>query len=274
MKIGILGVGTFGRAMADHLGRLGHEIVEESSAQSEITLVCVPSFAVIDALEKERGNISGQSIVICSKGFASEEKLLSEVLREKFENKIFFLYGPTLADELSIGMLSAMILAGGDGKDGLKKVIESDSLRIELSDDVVGVEVGAALKNVVTIFVGIAEGAGYGQNTQAFIFTKGVEEVQKIGTALGANPNTFIGLSCVGDLTLHSRNRYLGIELGKGRSLPDIVDEMKYTPEGILALKNAKSMAKKLGIKVPFIEDLYSLVFEDKSIKSAIEDVR
>ncbi len=274
MKISILGMGTFGSAIAKHLRRKGHDVYEVISPDSQVVFVCVPSYSVVSALTKEKSNIKNQKIIICSKGFASEKKLLSDALREEFTNEIYFLYGPTLANELGEGKLSAMILSGGDGKAQLKKEIESDSLRIELSDDIIGTQVGAALKNVVTIFVGIAEGAGYGENTQAFIFTKGVEEVQKIGVALGANPNTFIGLSCVGDLTLHSRNRHLGLELGKGRKLEEIIEEMKYTPEGITALRNAKGIAKALGVKIPFIEDLYALVFEGKSIKSAIEDIR
>lgn len=274
MKIAILGVGTFGSAMMSHLKRCGHTILTETVTDSEIILVSTPSYAVCSALLKEKSNITNQKIIICSKGFASEEKLLSEILKENFSNEIFFLYGPTLANGITRGDLSAMVLAGTTDATEIKKIIESNTLRIEISNDIIGVQVGAALKNVVTIFVGISEGAGYGENTQAFIFTKGVQEIQKVGIALGANTNTFLGLTCVGDLTLHSRNRQLGIELGKGRALTEIIKEMEYTPEGITALKNARGIAKRLNIELPFITDLYDVVFEGKPIQKAIEDIR
>lgn len=274
MKISILGMGTFGGAMASHLERKGHKIESEVIFDSDIVLVATPSYAVISALVKEKNNIKNQKIIVCSKGFCENGELLSEGLKKEFTNDIFFLYGPTLASGITNGDLSAMVLAGGEGKEEIKKEIESKNLRIELSDDIIGVQVGAALKNVVTIFVGIAEGAGYNGNTQAFIFTKGLQEIQKIGIALGAKANTFLGLTCVGDLTLHSRNRQLGIELGKGRILEDIVKDMGYTPEGLTALKNAKGIACKLCIEVPFIKDLFSLVFEGKPIKEAIEDIK
>lgn len=272
MKISLLGKGSFGSVLASYLSSRGHDVQIDEVDKSEIIFVCVPSYAVVSALLKEK--ITNQKIIICSKGFASGEKLLSEALEEKFKNEIFFLYGPTLAEELEKGELSAMVLAGGDGKKELKKQIESETLRIELSDDIIGAQVGAALKNAVTIFVGIVKGAGYGENTQAYIFTKGIQEIQKIGIALGAEPNTFFGLTCLGDLTLHSRNRYLGIELGKGRNLDDIISEMHYFPEGINALRNAKIMAKRLSVDIPFISLLYSIIFENYSMQDAIKEIR
>lgn len=274
MKIALLGKGTFGSVFASYLSCRGHDVQIDKIENPQIIFVCVPSYAVVSALLKEKDKIADQKIIICSKGFASEKKLLSEALKEKFKNEIFFLYGPTIAEELEKGELSAMVLAGGEGKEKLKKQIESETLRIELSDDIIGAQVGAALKNVATIFVGIAEGAGYGENTQAYIFTKGVQEIQKIGVALGAEQNTFFGLTCVGDLTLHSRNRYLGIELGKGRNLDDIILEMHYIPEGINALKNAKAMTERLGIDTPLIRLLYSIIFGNYSIQDAIKEIR
>lgn len=273
MKIALLGKGTFGSVFASYLSHQGHDVQIDKIDKPKIIFVCVPSYAVVPALLKEQEKITNQKIIVCSKGYASEKKLLSEALKEKFKNEIFFLYGPTLAEELEKGELSAMVLAGGKGKEELKKQIESETLCIELSDDIIGVQVGAALKNVVTIFVGIAKGAGYGQNTQAYIFTKGVQEIQKIGVALGAEPNTFLGLTCAGDLTLHSRNRYLGIELGKGRNLDDIILEMHYIPEGINALKNAKAMTERIGVNTPLINLLYSIIFENYSIQDAMRKI-
>lgn len=274
MKISIIGEGPFGKAMAAHLRRIGHVVYYKIHQESKIIIVATPSCSVVPSLIKVKDQVKDKSIVICSKGFADGGVLLSEALGKDFPCNVFFLYGPTLADGILRGDLSSMVLAGSGRKRLIINALASDSLRIETSTDIVGVQVGAALKNVVTIFVGVAEGAGYSGNTQAYVFTRGLQEIQKIGMALGALPQTFMGLSCVGDLTLHSRNRHLGIELGKGRALADIIAETGYNPEGITALQNAKSISKKLKIKVPFIDDLYSLIFDGKSIKAAIEDIK
>jgi glycerol-3-phosphate dehydrogenase (NAD(P)+) len=274
MKISIIGAGHFGRAMATHLRRLNHSVHYEIQEQTKLVIVATPSYAVVPALFELKDQIQNKSIVICSKGFAEGGILMSEALKKHFANNLFFLYGPALADGIRHGDLSAMVLAGNGDTESIVKVMQSPSLRIETSSDVVGVQVGAALKNVVTMFIGVAKGAGYSGNTQAYIFTKGLQEVQRIGKALGAKPDTFMGLSCVGDLTLYSRNRRLGVKLGKGHKLPDIITEMGYAPEGIAALKNAKIIAKRSNIRAPFIDDLYSLVFEGKTVAKAIEDVK
>jgi len=274
MKITILGNGIFGSAMASYLSKRGHSISIDTVGNSEVIFVCVPSHAVVDALSKVQKEITNQKIIICSKGFAGEGKLISEVLDEKFKNDFFFLYGPILAEELRNGEFSSMVLAGGSGKNEIKKQIESESLYIETSDDIIGVEISAALKNVVTIFIGIVEGAGYKQNAGAFVFTKGVQEIKKIGLALGAQPDTFFSLSCIGDLTLLSRNRRLGIELGQGHKLEDITREMKYNPEGIFALKNAKIMIERLKIKAPLIELLFKIIFENYPIKDILKELK
>jgi glycerol-3-phosphate dehydrogenase (NAD(P)+) len=276
MKITILGNGVYGKAMTNHLSRKGHSVRIDDIGDSEIIFVCIPSYAVIPVLSKLKDQIKDQQIIICSKGFASDEQLLSEALKEKFKNKIFFLYGPSLAPELEKGELTGMVLAGGEGKEELKKEIESETLKIELSEDIIGVQIGATLKNALTIFVGILEGAGYGQNAQAFILTKGIAEIQKIGIALGANPNTFLGLTCVGDLMLRSRNRLIGIELGKGRKLDEVVEEIniEHIPEGITAIKNARAIAQKNNIETPLINSLYSIIFENLSIEQILKEIK
>ena len=274
MKITILGNGAFGSAMASYLSSIGHEIYIDAVKDSEIIFVCVPSFAVIKALSEVEEGIRNQKIVICSKGFAGEGKLLSQALKEKFQNDFFFLYGPVLAEELKNKKFSGMVLSGEVGKEKIKREIESESLHIETSDDVIGSEVSAALKNAMTILIGIVEGAGFGQNTSAYIFSKALEEIKKIGLALGGKTDTFLGLACVGDLTLLSRNRRLGIELGKGRKLEEIIKEMNHNPEGLSALKNAKIIVERLKIDAPLIKLLYSIIFEDYPIKDIFKVIR
>ena len=273
MKVTILGNGNFGSALAAHLVRVGHNITFDEIGDSELIFVCVPSHAVVEVLEKAQKEITTQKIIICSKGFAGDGRLLSEVLKEKVKNDIFFLYGPVIADELRQGQFSSMVLVGGDGKNEIKKQIESENLYIEISDDVIGVEVSAALKNVMTILLGILEGAGYGQNTRAFVFTKGVEEIKKIGMALGGKSETFSGLSCIGDLSLLSRNRNLGISLGRGQKLEEILKDTDHQPEGVFALKNAKIIKERLGLQAPIIDLLYKIMFENYSIKGMMKDI-
>lgn len=282
MKISILGCGTFGSAIKTHLLKKGHTVIAEEIGNSEIIFVSVPSYAVLPVLIKVKNEIKDQKIIICSKGFDESGKLLSEVLEKEFpNNEILFLYGPTLASEIKNGDFSAMVLAGkGDlsaqagVKEELKKEIESESLYIELSDDIVGVQVGSALKNTITIFNGIIEGAGYGENTKAFVFTKGIQEIQKFGVALGAKPSTFMGLTCLGDLTLNSRNKNLGIELGKGRKIDEFTPEIGAPQEGIATLKSARVIADKNGIEIPFIDALYSIIFEGMSIKEGLNKIK
>ncbi|MEA3399160.1 MAG: NAD(P)H-dependent glycerol-3-phosphate dehydrogenase [Patescibacteria group bacterium] len=274
MKLSILGYGAWGSALDEYFSSIGHKIIVNKIDDSDAILVCVPSDATISVLSNYKKEIKDQKIIICSKGFASPEKLLSEAIMEEFDNDLYFLYGPTLADEIKKGKYSAIVISGKKEKEYLKKEFESEKLLVELSDDIIGTQVGSALKNVVNIFIGITEGAGCGQNTQALIFTKGVEEIKKIGIALGADPNTFLGLTCIGDLTLHSRNRMLGVELGKGKNLNEAMTEANYVLEGVITLKNIRSLAKKHKIKIPFIDILYAIMFENMDIEEGIRSIR
>lgn len=272
MKISILGNGAFGSAIASRLVLNNHTIVKNVIDDSDLVLVAVPSYAVSEVLTSHKNEIKNQKIVICSKGFDKSGELFSTILEKDFpNNQIYFLYGPTLAEELQSGVFSVMVLAGGDGKEDLKKQIELDNLYIELSTDIVGVQVGSALKNTVGIFVGLVEGAGYGENTQAFIYSKGLREIQKIGIYLGARPETFLGFTCAGDLFLRSRSRILGVEIGKGRSFEEVSQEMTYPKEGISSLKCILKKENDLGIDLRFFKLIHGVVFEDMKVDEAVK---
>ena len=272
MKISILGYGTFGSAIASRLILNGHEILEDEVVGSDIIIVSTPSYRVKVALLSHKKSITNQQIIICSKGFDEGGELISNVLKREFPtSSIYFLYGPTLAGEIRNGNISAMVLAGGEGKEELKKVLESPSLFIELSDDVIGVQVGATLKNAAAIFIGLVEGAGLGLNTEAFVYTKGLYEIQKLGVSLGARPETFAGLSCAGDLYLRSRSRMLGIEIGKGKSFEEVSKKVVYPKEGIVTLKNLSKIEEQLKIDLTFFKLINSVVFEGMSVKEAVE---
>jgi glycerol-3-phosphate dehydrogenase (NAD(P)+) len=271
MKISILGYGVFGSAISSRLILNGHTIIKEEILDSDIIIVAVPSYAVIDTLTSHKNEIKNQKIIICSKGFDKDGGLFSIALDREFpNNQIYFLYGPTLAEELKNGVFSVMVLAGGEGKEDLKKQIELDNLYIELSEDIVGVQVGSALKNTVGVFVGFVEGAGFGENTQGFVYSKGLQEIQKIGIHLGAQPNTFLGFTCAGDLFLRSRSRILGIEIGKGRSFEEVSNEMTYPKEGIASLKGVLKMEGN-GVDLNFFRLIHSVVFENMPVKDAVQ---
>ena len=257
-------MGTFGSVLAEYLSLKGHQILPEQTKDAEMIFVVVPSDVVLDVLLKEKENIVNQKIIICSKGFYKNSILISESLEDNFQN-IFYLYGPTLAQEIKEGKLSAFVLAGGIGKEEIKKEVESSQVHIELSDDVIGVQVGASLKNVMAIFLGIIEGQNYGENTKAYAFTKCVKEIKNFGLKLGAKEETFLGLSCVGDLTLFSRNRLFGVEIGKERKMETILKELDFTPQGIENTKYAREIAKREGIPIPIIDSLYSILFKNAS---------
>ncbi len=271
MKISILGYGIFGSAISSRLSSVGNTIYKEEIKDSDTILVAVPSFAVVDVLLSHKDEISNQKIIICSKGFDNNGELFSSVLKKEFpNNQVYFMYGPTLAEELGGGMFSVIVLAGGEGKEELKRNIESKYFRVLLSDDVVGVQIGSALKNTVNIFIGIVEGAGFGQNTQALIYSIGLKEIQKVGVSLGANPDTFIGPSCAGDLFVRSRSRILGIEIGKGGSYEELSKDIKYPQEGIAALKNILKMNNE-NLDLSFFSLINSVIFEKIPVKEAIE---
>lgn len=271
MKITILGYGIFGSAIAHQLSLNGNTIIKEDVTGSNIILVSVPSHAVVDVLLSNKSKILNQKIIICSKGFDKSGKLLSIVLKKEFpNNQIYFLYGPTLALGLKDNNISIMILAGGEGKEEIKKHIEGKYLKVELSEDVIGAQVGASLKNTVSIFIGLVEGAGFGQNTQAFIYSIGLKEIQKIGVYFGADPNTFLGPSCAGDLFIRSRSRILGIEIGKGRSYEEVSKEINYPQEGIYSLNNILKINDK-NIDLSFFRLMHSVVFENMEVRRAME---
>lgn len=314
MEIAILGGGSWGTALAVHLVKKGHsvkvwEFFEEQAKEmqekrvckllpgaelpegifvshqmkevlvgSELVLVMVPSDKVEETLAGAAEWLGEQPIVIGSKGFASGLRLLSDMVGEKVKGEIYCLYGPTHAEEVCKGMFSGIVLAGGDGRKELGKVFESDDLKVDLSDDIVGVQVSAALKNILAVFVGILDGVGLGDNAKSYIMTKGLAEIKEIGLKWGGKEETFYGLAGIGDIIVtcmseHSRNRYVGVEVGKGRKLDEVVAEMKMVAEGVTTLKEAIGLKEKFGLELPLISGLYEILFEGKKVGEVLRDI-
>lgn len=305
MNITILGGGSWGTALAVHLAGNKHTIktwefvpeqarkmqqericpllpearlpdnifvssvMSEVFPETELVLVAVPSHTAEATLEQAKQFIGTQPLIICSKGFASNLRLLSDVAQEKVSGKVYGLYGPTHAEEVYKGMFSGIVLAGGAGKAGLRKVFSSPTLKVELSNDLIGVQVCAALKNILAVFIGVLDGMGAGDNAKAYVMTKGLEEIKEIGLHWGARRETFYGLAGLGDVIVtcssrHSRNRHVGEQVGKGRPLDEVIAEMKMVAEGVTAVKEAINLKQKFGLELPMITGLYQILFERK----------
>jgi len=324
MNISILGGGSWGTALAVHLAGNGYSVkiwefveaqaqemqkkrecpllpgvklhpkifvssdMKEVLTSMDLLLIVVPSDKVESTIEKACDLIDGTPIIICSKGFASDLQLLSDVVAQKLKShksksgsvnpSIYCLYGPTHAEEVGRGMFSGMVLAGGKGKEKLKKVFESKNFRIDLSDDIVGVQIAAALKNILAVFVGVVHGMKLGDNATAYVMTKGLAEIRQIGLKWGAQEETFDGLAGLGDVIVtcgskHSRNRHVGEEIGKGRKLEEVLAEMKMVAEGITTVKEAVKLQKKFGLKLPLISGLYGILFEGKDPKEILRNL-
>jgi len=315
MKIAILGGGSWGTALAVHLAKNNQELkvweffseqakemqerrycrllpevrlpkqvfvsdsLPEVLVGSELVLVAVPSDKVETVVQQAAQLIQSQPVIICSKGFASNLRLLSEAVSEKVNGNVFCLYGPTHAEEVGKGMFSGIVLAGGHGKEQLKELFENEALIVELSDDLIGVQVAAALKNILAVFVGVLDGMELGDNAKAFLITKGLEEIRQVGMSLGAKSETFNGLAGIGDIIVtcgskHSRNRYVGQEVGKGRKLEEVIKEMSMVAEGVTTVKNAFMLKEKLGLKLPLITGVHNILFENKNPLEVLREIR
>ncbi|EAU63673.1 glycerol-3-phosphate dehydrogenase [NAD(P)+] (NAD(P)H-dependent glycerol-3-phosphate dehydrogenase) [Stigmatella aurantiaca DW4/3-1] len=207
-------------------------------------------------------------------------ELLEDCLPEEFHPYIAVLSGPSFARELALRSPTVVTIASHWEKVAARcqKILQTESFRSYTSNDVVGVQYGGALKNVIAIAAGIADGLGMGHNARAAIITRGLAEITRLAVRKGGNPLTLSGLSGMGDLVLTctgelSRNRRVGMELGKGRSLAEILAEMKQVAEGVKTAKSARDLAVKLGVELPICEQVYAIAYEGKSAKAVVVEL-
>lgn len=253
------------------------------SENADIIIIAVPSVAVRETCKLLKNHLKPDAIVACvSKGFEPGTlKLLSEVMDEEFlHNDNVIISGPSHAEEVSVCEPTTVVAASKSRKaaEKVQETLMNDSFRIYVNDDVIGVELGAALKNVIALASGCCDGLGHGDNAKAALMTRGLTEIARLGIAMGAKTETFAGLSGMGDLivtctSMHSRNRRCGILIGQGKTAEEAIKEVGMTVEGYSSAKAAYELSKKHKVEMPIIEQAYKVLYENKEPAKAIRDL-
>ncbi len=245
-------------------------------------LVVVPSHGLRDTLTRIKPLLRDDSrICWATKGFELHSGKLPHTVAEEVlgvGHPMAVLSGPTFAKEVAEGLPTAMTIAANDSDfaEGLAQALSGDNFRAYTSDDMVGVEVGGAVKNVLAIAAGMSDGLGFGANTRIALITRGLVELSRLGAALGARKETFMGLACMGDLVLTctdnlSRNRRMGLALASGKTVEEAQEEIQQVVEGVLAAEAVKEVADELGIEMPICLQVYQILYEGKSPREAVQ---
>lgn len=260
--------------------------LEASVRGAEIIVAAIPSQHVRSVMVQLR-HLAFERITVVNvaKGVENETLMtMSEMLLDTIPNlpagNVVTLSGPSHAEEVSQGIPTTVVAASTDLE--AAKLVQSTFMmpyfRVYVSTDLRGVELGGSLKNVIAIAAGVVDGAKLGDNTKAALMTRGIAEITRLGVALGAHARTFAGLSGIGDLMVtcmsrHSRNRYVGVEIGKGRKLPDILSEMVMIAEGVETTKSASELARRTGVETPIVNEVYKMLFAGKNPHDACYDL-
>lgn len=224
----------------------------------------------------------GQIIVNVAKGVEEHTLMtLSEIISQEIpQADVCVLSGPSHAEEVGKGLPTTCVVSAESRKTAeyLQGIFMSPVFRVYTTPDILGVELGGALKNVIALAAGTADGLGYGDNTKAALITRGIAEIARLGTKMGARMETFYGLSGIGDLivtcaSVHSRNRKAGYLMGKGYTMKEAMDEVKMVVEGVYSAKAAKSLAEKYQVEMPIIEEVNKVLFENKQASEAVRDL-
>ncbi len=320
IKIGVVGAGSWGTALANLLGHKGFKIdlwvfeqdvkeQIESSRENQIflpgvslsrnifpsndlagvvngkdlVLVVVPSHVMRETGKKIQVDISPETIVVsASKGIENKTHLtmsgvLREILSDTPENSFAVLSGPSFAREVAEKVPTVVAAASKDQTVAkfVQNVFVTPYFRVYTNNDMIGVELGGAVKNVIAIASGVVEGLGLGLNARAALITRGLTEMRRLGLKLGANPRTFAGIAGVGDLVLTctgdvSRNHTVGKKIGEGMKLNEILSEMRMVAEGVKTAKSVYNLSRKLGVEMPICHEIYRILYEDLSPKKAV----
>ncbi|MBE0503468.1 MAG: NAD(P)-dependent glycerol-3-phosphate dehydrogenase [Desulfuromonadales bacterium] len=258
-----------------------------AAVQDRDVVVLVPPSQVMRrvALQAAPHIAAGTLIVSAAKGIENDtllpmSDLLLEVLPPALHERLTFLSGPSFAREVACGMPTAVVAAAHhhEAARAAQQIFSNEVFRVYTTDDVIGVELGGAVKNVIALAAGVVDGLGFGYNTRAALITRGLAEMTRLGLAMGARSETFAGLAGMGDLVLTctgdlSRNRSVGIELGKGRKIAEILDGMHAVAEGVRTTLSTWQLANRLHVPMPITEQVYQILYEDKDPGRAVTEL-
>ncbi|MCR5595917.1 MAG: NAD(P)H-dependent glycerol-3-phosphate dehydrogenase [Lachnospiraceae bacterium] len=319
-KIGIIGAGSWGTALAWLLTNNGHNCtiysaladeikmfeefhenkdklpgvilsddtlytadIESALDAKDVLVMAVPSKFVRSTARSMAPFVKdGQKIIDVAKGIEEGTSMtMSQIISEEIPNAdVSVLSGPSHAEEVGRG-IPTTIVVGSKTKETaeyLQNIFMSDVFRVYISPDILGIEIGAALKNVIALAAGCADGLGYGDNTKAALITRGIAEISRLGVAMGGNSATFAGLTGMGDLivtcaSMHSRNRRCGILIGQGKTLDEAQAEVKMVVEGVFSAKAAMELSQKYNVEMPIISEVNKVLFEGKDPSEAVKDL-
>jgi glycerol-3-phosphate dehydrogenase (NAD(P)+) len=323
MRIGVIGGGSFGTALAKLLAELDHDVVmwchsaevargvnerhenpvyltgvalpqglratdsvAEAAAQRELLVAVSPSHVLRGVMLEARPHLTGTPYVVSAVKGVEEgtlkrmSEVLYEVLGRDYRGRIAVLSGPSFAREVAGGMPTAVTAAAGNAETAevVQTVFRALTFRVYTSTDLVGVELGGAVKNVIAIAAGVSDGLGFGSSSRAALITRGVAELARLVAKLGGDPRTVSGLSGVGDMVLTctgdlSRNRTVGLRIGRGERLADILGSMKMVAEGVRNSISVCALARQAGVELPIAEQIRLMLHEDKPAYQVVGDL-
>lgn len=259
---------------------------EETLVEKELVLIAVPSHVFRCVLEGLKPHLRPSvPLMMATKGIENDSlmvmsQVVEAVLGTGFLEDFACLAGPSFAKEVSQKLPTAVSIAcesKGHGEK-LQGLFSRDFFRVYQSTDVVGTQLGGALKNVIAIAAGVCDGLDFGHNARAALITRGLAEITRLGVKMGSNPHTFAGLAGMGDLVLTctgdlSRNRTVGFQVGKGKGIDQITQQMKMVAEGVKTAKSAYELAEKQNVVMPIVEQVYQILYEDKNPRQAVKEV-
>jgi len=256
--------------------------LEEAVREKEMVIFAVPSQYFRAVFDRAKSYLAKDTILVsATKGIETDTLMtMSQVMTEllpDFASRIVVISGPSFAREVAQKMITAITAAGKDQKNAelVQQNLSADYFRVYTTSDVIGVELGGTAKNVIAIATGICDGMGLGYNTRAALITRGLAEITRLGLKMAANPMTFAGLAGIGDLVLTctsplSRNYTVGFKLGQGKSLKEILSEMKMVAEGVKNAESVYKLSQNYNVEMPVTEQVYMLLYADKSPKLAV----
>ncbi|HZK33240.1 MAG TPA: NAD(P)H-dependent glycerol-3-phosphate dehydrogenase [Tissierellaceae bacterium] len=319
-KIGVLGGGSWGTALAILLAKKGNDVtiwlrdkrqadsikqtmenkkylpniklpdnislsidLEEVNYNKDLILLSVPTHGIREVLNSCKNIIKKEQIIVnVSKGIENQSLLrISEIVEEFLpNNKYAVLSGPSHAEEVARNMATAVVSASKykNVAEYIQDLFIAPNFRVYTNPDVIGVELGGALKNIIALGAGISDGLKYGDNTKAALMTRGITEISRLGVEVGAKPETFFGLSGIGDLivtctSMHSRNRRAGILIGEGIKSEEVIKKIGMVVEGIKTTKSAFYLAQEYDVDMPITNELYDVLYEEKNVRNSVANL-